>query len=819
MALHDLRCAVRVLRQHAVTTAVIVTTLALGVGANTAVFSLLDVVALRSPLLVRDADQLYVVNSGQYAAGGPESARMSGPMLNALHQAAPAGVKVAAMSRGIARVYTRAAGERETVPARLQLVSPNLFPVLGVSPALGRLLPDAERAAHEPAVVLSYGYWQRRFGGASDVVGRSLAINGAAFTIAGVGPRDFAGVWLETPVDIWIPLTAQPTVQYSQSFSADGADLGRPWLPQARIWWLHVVARVPPDQVAPATAIFKASLSGLAGRDTRLVLQPFAGGLSRLRQQFSTPLVALMAMAMLVLLTACANVANLLLSRAVTRQRELAVRMALGAGRPRLIHQLLTESLLLVVIASAMGLVFARWGADVLLRVVMASMDGVPPFTPSIDVRVLAFTAGVALVSVVAFGVWPAWRATRVDLASAFAANARTILGGAARPARALVVLQVALSLLLVTGAGLFARSFQKLLDVDLGFESGRVLAIGVDPRLAGVAPESLPETYARVLDSLTHAPEVDSAAFAMCGLRGVCAREDGFQVEGYRPREGEVVIFGVDAVTPTYFSTVGTPLLAGRALNDADRSHTAKVAVVNRTLAERYFGDWRRAVGRRIGLAAPDIEIVGIVEDTRGLTDLKAAAIPSVFVPLSQRPVVPRELLVRATSDSSMVASTVRSAMENAAPGLPIERMEPIEILVQRGLSQERVVVWLTASFGALALGLAALGLFGVLSHATARRRPEIGVRLALGAAPKLVRWSVVRDGLRLVLYGLVLALPLVLIGGRLISRLVFGISPYDPLTVIVAVLVLVFVGIAASAGPARRASRVDPMVALRQD
>jgi predicted permease len=821
MILHDLRYACRILRQHALVTATIVVTLALGIGANTAVFSLLSAVALRSPLPVSDAEQLYVVNGGRYAASGPEGARLSGPMFDVLRQSAPGDVRVGAMSRGIAQVYTRTAAERETVPASLQLVSPGFFPVLGVSPALGRLLPEDDSAtvAYEPVAVLSYAYWQRRFGGSPDVVGSTLAINGAGFTIVGVGPRDFAGVWLETPVDIWVPLTAQPIVQYSQSFSADGADLGRPWLPQAQVWWLHVVARVPPRQVMPVTGLFNASLSSLAGRDAGIVLQPFARGFSRLRQQFSTPLIVLMVMATLVLLTACANVANLLLARAVSRQRELAVRLALGAGRARLVHQLLTESLLLVVMASVAAIVFARWGADVLLRVATATTDGLPPFAAPIDVRVLVFAAGAALLSVVVCGVWPAWRATRVDLVRAFTANARSVVGGAARPARALVVLQVALSLLLVTGAGLFARSFQKLLEVDLGFEPARVLTIGVDPRLAGASPPSLPETYARVLDTVTGVPGVESAAFAMCGLRGNCAREDGYHVEGYQPREGEVVLFSVDAVTPAYFSTAGMPLLAGRVLSEADRADTTKVAVVNRALAARYFRDWRQAIGRRFGFATPDIEIVGIVGDTRGLADLKAAGVPSVFVPLSQRPAAPRELVVRTSVDPATAVAAVRNAVGNAAPGLPIERMEPMAVRVQRGLSRERLVVLLTSGFGALALGLAAFGLFGILSYAIARRTSEIGVRIALGAAPSGVLWGVVRDGLRLVLYGALLALPLVVVGGRLVSRLVFGVSPYDPLTLGAAVLVLVLVGVAASAGPARRASRVDPMVALRQD
>src|SRR5262245_6954178 len=817
MILHDLRDARRALRRHALVTATIVVTLGLGIGANTAVFSLLNAVALRSPLPVQHAEQLYVVNSGRYTASGAESARLSGPMFDLLRQTAPADVGIAAMSRGIARVYTRTASEHETVPASLQLVSPSYFPVLGVSPALGRLLPEGSggRDSYEPVAVVSHAYWQRRFGGSPGVVGSVLAINGASFTIVGIAPRDFGGVWLETPVDIWAPLTAQPIVQYSQSFTADGADLNRPWLPQSQIWWLHLVARVPSDRVTAVTEMFNASLSSLIGRDAGVELQPFARGFSRFRQQFSTPLVVLLVMATLVLLTACANVANLLLARAVGRRRELAVRMALGAGRARLFHQLLIESTLIVVMAGAAAIAFARWAGDALLGV---ATDGPPPFATPIDVRALLFAASVALLSVVACGVWPAWRATRVDPVDAFKGSAWTLTGHAARPARTLVVVQVALSLMLVTGTLLFARSFQELVHVDLGFEPTRVLTVGIDPRVAGLPSKDLPATYRRLLDEVARVPGVESAALAMCGLQGRCALEDGYHIEGYRPRRDEVVAFSVNVVTPEYLSTVGMPLLAGRALSEADGAYTASVAVVNRTLATRYFGDWRQAIGRRFGSSLPDIEIVGIVEDTRGLANLRAAAIPSVFMPLAQRPVVPRELEVRTAVEQTTAMAAVRRAIADAAPGLPVESMEPAVVRVQRSLGQERFMVLLTSGFGALALGLAAFGLFSIQSYAIARRTPEIGLRVALGAVPSGVLLNVVGDSLRLVLYGTLIGLPLVAIGGRLASGLVFGVSPYDPLTLVAAMLVLVIAGVAASAGPARRASRVDPTVALRQ-
>jgi predicted permease len=417
------------------------------------------------------------------------------------------------------------------------------------------------------------------------------------------------------------------------------------------------------------------------------------------------------------------------------------------------------------------------------------------------------------------FGVWPAWRATRVDPVDAFKGNTRTMTGGAARPARALVVFQVALSLLLVTGTGLFARSFEKLLHVDVGFEPARVLAVGIDPRLAGVPAQDLPETLRRVIDEVGRVPGVESTSLAMCGLQGRCAVEDQYSIEGYQPRTDEVIAFSVNAVTPDYFSTLGVPLLAGRALSETDRPQTANVAVVNRTLATRYFGDWRQAIGHRFGLKKHDTEIVGVVEDTRALANLKVAAMPSVFVPLAQRSAFARELVVRTSVEPATTMAAVRRAIAAAAPGLPVESIEPAVMRVQRSLGQDRLMVLLTSAFAALALGLAAFGLFGIQSYAIARRIPEIGLRIALGAAPSEVVSSVVRDALRLVLYGALIGFPLVAIGGKLASDLVFGVSPYDPLTLVSALLVLVAVGATASAGPARRAARVDPMIALRQE
>lgn len=815
MILHDLRYALRVLRQHKLVTATIVITLGLGIGVNTAIFSLLNAVLLRT-LPVADPGQLFAVRASSPLASGD---RFSGPMFDRLREGAPEGVGVAAMSR-VARVHTRVEGALETEPAALQLVSTDYFRVLGVSPARGRpWLGDGGELAAPPVVVVSHAYWQRRFHGSPDVVGQPLTINGTSFSVVGVGPRGFTGVWLESPVDLWVPLSMQRDVKYSQNYSADGADFTRGWLSQERIWWLNVIARSRLENAAATATALDGSVRPFAKNDARIALEPFAQGFSGLRQRFETPLYALTAMAALVLFIACANVANLLLARAAGRQPEIALRMSLGARRARVLQQLVTESALLVVMAGAAALLFARWAGDVLVRTATASVNGPLPFVADLDMRVLGFTAAVALVSVLLFGLMPAWRATRLDLATAIKIGPRGCSAGTAtRPARVLVVLQVALSLVLLMGTGLVVRSFRNILDINVGFDREHLLSVTIDPRLSGTPPEQLPELHRRLLDATLAVPGVSSASLAMCGLQSSCrAREDGIDIEGYQARPDEQVVFTVNAVTPGYFSNVGMRLIAGRAFTDRDLENTPKVAVVNRTLARKYFVDGQ-AIGRHFGEGTRDVEIVGIVDDARILS-VKEPPVPSAFFSLVQRPVMARYLEIRTIGDPRHTAAAVRRAIAEAAPALPIEAIMTVEERLRVSLNQERLMVFLTSGFGALALGLAGFGLFGLLSYAVARRTSEFGIRMALGASRAHVLTSVVVEALRLVLYGFLLGIPIVLLSGGLVSSLFFGVEPNDWATLVGATLILVCVGAICSVLPAMRASRVDLVVALRAE
>jgi putative ABC transport system permease protein len=416
------------------------------------------------------------------------------------------------------------------------------------------------------------------------------------------------------------------------------------------------VVRARPDRIASLQGVFQTSVADLTVRDTTLTLDSFAHGFSGFRQQFSTPLLALVVMAVLLMLIASANVANLLLARAATRQREIATRMALGAGRARLVHQMLTESVLLVAMATVAAILFANWVGDALVRTVTATTEGPSPFAAALDFRVLGFTAAIALGSVVIFGLVPAWRTTRLDVISGLG-SARGVVGNVAgRPARVIVILQVALSLVLVVGTGLMVRSFQKLLALDLGFERSQLLSVGLDQRLAGTS--NLDQLHDRVLRAVGTVPSVEEAALAMCGLQSGCrARESDIVVEGYVPRTDEDISFVVNAVTPGYFSTVGTRLLAGRAFTDRDHATAPKVAVVNMTLARKYFGGGEQALGRRFGQSAPDVAIVGIVEDARSLS-VREPAVPAAFFPLVQRGSLVRSLEVRTKGSPEQAAS-----------------------------------------------------------------------------------------------------------------------------------------------------------------
>ncbi len=815
--LQDLRYALRSLKNNPGFAAVAILSLALGMGANTAIFSLLNSVMLRT-LPVSKPEELSVLRTTG-ARPGPQ--RYSYPLFQRLQQAAPDPGSMAAMSR-VARVLTITGNSREAEAARMQLVSGEYFQVLGIHAAMGRVItPDDNRVlGGHPLAVISYGYWQRRFGGSPAALGSAITVNGARLAIGGVAQKGFSGLWADVETDLWVPLMMQSEVRYRQNYSdMNGQGAGQPWPPQEQIWWLDIVAR-DGARGAGLEARLNPVFQREPGREANaLALEPCANGFSTLRPRFSAPLVVLMGMVGVVLLICCANVANLLMARAAARSREVAVRLSIGASRARIIRQLLTESLALALLGSVAGLLAGVWTSMWLARMAlgMTSTSGPLPFSIGLDARVLGFTAAVCVVTAVFFGLAPAFRATRVDLNAALKSGSRAIPGSGGRSGRWLVAAQVALSLVLLVGAGLFLRSLRHLSSLNPGYDREHVISVRINPHSGGFKLEQLPALYRGIIDSVEALPGVRSAALSICPLATGCVSTSSMTVEGYASRPGEDTAVQYNVVGLKYFSTVGIQLLQGRDFDARDTGQSPRVAVVSEAMARRFFGSGT-ALGRRFGPDKADIEIVGIVRDAR-VNNLRDQPPVMAFFPLSQIVAHVNNLDVRASGDPNAIAATLRRTVVGVDPRLPVDRVVPLAEQLDNNLNQERLVARLTSAFGALALILACVGLYGVMSYAVARRTPEFAIRMALGSSQGRVLAAVMRESTMLVAWGLAVGVPLVLGGGRFLRGMLYGLDPNDPLTLAASCALLAAIGTFSGFLPARRASQVDPMTALRDE
>jgi predicted permease len=825
----DIRYGARMLRANPGFTLVVVLSLAAGIGANAAIFSVANALLFRT-LPVAQPEQLHTV---RYQSRLPVAQRASYPFFEQLRAGFPDPGGLAAMSRVAAMRTELSASEPES--ARVQLVSGEYFGVLKVMPQIGRLLSadDNRTLGGHPVAVVSDTYWRRRLGGDAGALGREIAFNGTRFTVIGVAPPGFSGVWLESPVDAWIPLMMQADVRYTQSFSGDGSsDFLKPWVPQDGLRWLELLLRADrPDgqEAAALNAVFRPLLLKEVDAiddpqqrkltlDRSLLLESFAHGSSTLRTQFQTPLIALMAMVALLLLIACANTANLLLARATGRQREMAVRLSIGASRGRVMTQLLIESLLLGILAAVVGLAIAPLASELLVRMTIGISSGPLPFSVGVDRPVLLFTAAITLLTSILFGFAPAWRATDLSLSTALKASARgTHQGARLSLSKMLVVAQVALSLLLAVGAGLFLRSFGNLSTLPLGYEP-HVIWAAISPSTGGYTLEELPALYQRIIARAEALPGVESATVAMCGLMTGCrSGADGLSISGYAAQPGEQVAVQENKVGPRYFSTVGMTIAAGRDFDAREMGSDAQVAIVNEAMVRKYFNG-RDPIGQRFGYDKPDIEIVGVVRDAR-VYSVRESAIPMVFYPLDATPSYVGSMHVRANGDPLVTADALRKALRESEPKLPVARATTLTELAFETLRQERLIARLTTVLGLLALALACLGLYGLMSYAVKQRTAELGIRFALGAPRPRVLWMVFRESLMLMSAGLLIGVPLVIVASRLIGTLLFDVSPNDPWIVAAAMAVLFVVGASASYLPAWRASRVDPLTALRTE
>ncbi len=834
----DVRYAWRGLRRSPAFTIAVVTTLALGIGANTTIFALVDAVMLRT-LPVDRPGELYVFGTSLAEGtmrsdepGDRHTSLFSHPLYRDLRRDTRAFSDLAAISSYRIHAHESADGApgsaAAAAAAAARLVSGNFFSVLGLEAAHGRVfgVADDEFAGEQPVAVLSHGYWSRRFGADPAAIGRTLHLNGTAYRIVGVTPAGFHGVDAGTVTDVWIPVTMQSQLERTP-----------PTLDDRGVMWLRILGRLAPGSTAEvaraqARQFFRERVAEHAGagvtpeireRIGRLDLElvSFAGGFGGLRRAASSRLMLLTGVVALVLLIACANIANLLLARSSARRHEISLRLALGSGRARLMRQMLTESLLLASLGGVAGVMIARWSQHLSIAVISSRPD--LPLDLRFDVRVLGFSAVLTILTAIAFGLAPAWRAVRGG-ASQGGAGRRGVLGrskGKWGLREALVVSQVAGSLFLLVGAGLFLRSVHNLGSEELGFAPEGVLLVSVDTRGAGVADERLVGLYDEVVTALEGLPGVISASFSFSTPFSDAGWTTDAFVQGYEPRSSRDLWASANVVTPGHLEAIGIPLIEGRALRPQDRDGAPRVAVVNRAFAEHFFGG-ESAVGKRFGLegseSAEEIEIVGVTENLK-YEDVREEPLRFIYLPVAQASQHLGSLVIRTSGDVAVLAPRVRAALDGASERLPVLGMTTLVAQVDRTLREDRLFSRLAGAFAGLALLLACIGLYGVLAYSVARRTNEIGIRVALGAARVEVLRMVLAEGLRLVLLGVLVGVPAGLAAGRAAASQLHGLEPTDPATLLVATVTLVSVAAFAGFVPAWRASMLDPLEALRHE
>ncbi len=912
--LQDIRFGLRGLRNSPGFAAVAILTLALGIGANTAIFSLIDAVMLRS-LPVENPSQLVLLRWSARKSPNVHGYQIAGDCVNDLRMGAqnPSGCSFSEpMFREIAKtnMFSGTAafansGRLDLTgngPAKVitgQLVSGDFFRTLGLKPAAGRLFDQSDDApAAAPVAVLSYGYWQSAFGGAHDIVGRAVELNSVPFTIIGVAEQRFTGITPGSDYDVWLPLSVAQRI-------SDGT-LWRNRQSDAGYWWLTIVGRLKPGtqlvEVQPAlnglfrnetlygpVAIFHGAeaapspaaqttipaAGGLSvtapvplkqkpgtapksetpadGKqvppepttpkvslaledDPQLTLVPAHSGLSGHRKRFADPLYVLMLAVGIILLIACANVAGLMLARATARRQEMSVRLALGAGRARVVRQLLTESVVLSLLGGAVGILFAYWGASAIVSFVATSQTRPLGFAMGVDPRVLAFTVAISLLTGILFGLAPALRSSWTDLTQALkeggsAVSSRHVGGKWFSIGNALVVAQVALAIVVLVGAGLLVRTLANLRSVDAGFDSHNILIFDVDPRLAGYKGAQIDSFYRDLQGRLSEAPGIKSASYSMLPLLSNGLLITSFHWPGTpQDQEAQADILGVG---PNFFETVHIPFVAGRgfeapdfgvsaANNGATPSSAPTPVIVNQAFVAKYLGK-ESPLGKMFGKseggadepASPGYEIVGVVRDAK-YNDLRREIHATIYEPQTRGGA---SFEVRMAADPQAILPAIREVVAQVSTNLPLFDVRTESELIDRLLFQERLIARLAVFFGVLALALACLGLYGLLSYEVSRRTREIGIRMALGAPSGSVLKLVLRQGIVLTIVGAGVGIGVALGVMRYLKAMLFDVYANDPVTMIAVAILLAMLSVAACYIPARRAIRVDPIIALRYE
>ncbi|MGH9773511.1 MAG: ADOP family duplicated permease [Candidatus Acidiferrales bacterium] len=813
----DSRYGLRMMRRTPGITAVAILTLALGIGANTAIFSLVDAFLLKL-LPVKDPQQLVIINR-TVPTGGIENDftyltfeqfRDRNHSFSGL------------FARDDSRVSVTIAGRPELVWG--DFVSGSYFEVLGVTGMLGRTFtPGDDRAGQKPVAVITYSFWERQFASDPSIVGKPIFVGKIPFTVIGVTPPEFHGLGrANVGVDVILPMFIQPQLALKDHDT------------------FEVIARlkpgVTPEQArADLDVIFQQALREATGTSLtpqqqselsaqRISIKPGLRGTANPNDSFAQGLRILLVVVGIVLLIACVNIANLLLARGAARQKEIAVRLALGAGRGRLIRQLLIECVSLAVLGGALGLLFAKWSVSMLLTVLFYG-DSPVPFELPLDAKMFAFTAGLSVLTGILFGLVPALAATHVDLNPALKGTESTseshpLRGGFAK---SLIVSQVALSLALLVGAGLLLRSIRQLYAVDSGYDRNRVVTMWAFPVLIGYDHTKELSLYGDLLDKLNAIPGVQSASISR--FRMVFGKWNRrVWVQGAEPIAGDTRAAYCDPIGPRFFETLGIPLLLGREILPSDTASSGKVAVISESMARNYFPD-QNSIGRRFGFDGPQssgsTEVVGVAKDIKHQPNRNERR-EAVYIPYTQAPpeiLGQINLLFRTDVNLAGVIPAVRREVQSVEPNLPLVDIKTEAAEMDEYLGDERSLATLLSFFGALALGLASIGLYGTMSYAVARRSKELGIRMVLGAQKRDMLWMVLREILSLVAIGVAIGIPVAFGAGRLLASMLFGVKTTDPETFSLCILVMFAIGILAGYLPARKATRVDPMIALRYE
>jgi predicted permease len=833
LILLDIRLGLRNLRRSPLFTLAAIASLALGIGANTAIFTLIEQLMLRL-LPVKDPQQLVMVwTTGPHMGNNRGSRAASYPMYQDFQQ------KAVAFSDVFCRYSTplSISFNNQTERVNAELVSGNYFQALGVRPAVGRVFSSAEDDRvykGHPVVVLSHQYWVSRFAADRSVIGKKILVNNYPMVIVGVSAAGFNGLDPSTSPQIRIPIQMKPLM-------TPGWDA----LGERRSQWIQMFARMKPGYTLQSSQaslqplldqILKFELTQPEMKDAsqysrkeflarKIRMEEAANGYSSIRQSYSTALIVLMCMTGLVLLIACFNVANLLIARALSRQKEIAVRLALGASRRQLLRQLLIESLLLSLSGGAAGLFLSGLMIRALLGF-LPTGDSPLLLTPDPDMRVLVFSGALAVLTGLLFGLAPAFQALQLDLWSTLKDVVGAITGdtNSANLRKGLVVAQVALSFLLLAGAALFVRTLSNLRETNPGFRNiDNLITFQVDPALSGYSTPRIKTFYQGLVQDLRSLPGVTSAGLAMVPLLSGDEWDSTMSVAGHQSKDGEDMQAYMNGISPGYWKTMGVPMLAGRDFDDRDQGEKINVAIVNQKFAQHFFGQ-QSPIGRYIGFgdgpkSKQDIQIVGLVADSlyEGPRD---GVHRQVFVPLSQSDFPASAALYIRTSKGSMeMFNAVRQTVRQHDADLPIYAMKTLDRQLDETLSTERMIAALSASFGILATLLAAIGLYGVMAFVVARRTKEIGLRMALGASQPTILWMVLRETLLLLVLGLAIGVPSSLLLSRYVSSQLFGVTPTDMGAAAFALTALLLVALAAGFLPARRASVIDPMRALKYE